>query len=383
MKSFKRGSIIMVVLSIFVAMSFISSVAGTLAWYAYSTRVVISFTGTAVRQSVQLRIGIVDDSNYYSSDEISLYNMERVNESDGHSVVWTPGANGLTSEMINDYLENSPYATNELSPVSTFSRANDDDPLTLYASPECSDECGIDHVKEVAEEQNYVQIPFAFKVLNSLGNPLGEKEIWLTASDVGSSLGIEDAIRVFVNDDTNVGRRYIYHPHYSGADTEGTTVMAGQLDLNNDGYYDYQPSTGYEYIYGDIEVENDDPIAYGAPRAESSLFIDENDTGDTSQDVEDKTTFYARHFEGTRSPNFSTPEITKLTAKHYTRNAVFPTLNGSGDFVGGMPVTITDATDKIGYATLTIYLEGWDHSVIDQVVGDFFYLGLQFEINKV
>ena len=55
----------------------------------------------------------------------------------------------------------------------------------------------------------------------------------------------------------------------------------------------------------------------------------------------------------------------------------------NGHFINGKPIAITDSTSKIGYSTLTIYLEGWDHSVIDQAIGYQFNLGITFEIDRV
>ena len=61
-----------------------------------------------------------------------------------------------------------------------------------------------------------------------------------------------------------------------------------------------------------------------------------------------------------------------------------PTVNPTnGHFINGKPIAVTDDTTKIGYSTLTIYLEGWDHSVIDQSIGYQFNLGITFEIDRV
>ena len=42
--------------------------------------------------------------------------------------------------------------------------------------------------------------------------------------------------------------------------------------------------------------------------------------------------------------------------------------------------TVTDNTTKIASLYLTIYLEGWDHAVIDEAAACKFNLGLTFEI---
>ena len=52
----------------------------------------------------------------------------------------------------------------------------------------------------------------------------------------------------------------------------------------------------------------------------------------------------------------------------------------------GIPIanTGTNADNYgIGYSTMTIFIEGWDHTVIDKAVGYSFNLGLRFEINRI
>ena len=365
----------------FTLMGFASTLAGTLAWYAYSTRVILSLTGTAVRQSVQLEIGVVDPGHYFSNEEVTTYKLTRLEE-DGTSIVWNKDASGLTSDMLAAYLNSSPYATSELSPVTTLSRSGDD-PLVLYESPETCDNDGLDRIYGSAEPKNIVRIPFAFKVLNSVDEPIAGQNIWITDAVAASSLHVEEAIRVFV-DNISGNTRYLFRPSSTELDDPDVTVVAGRLDLDGDGYYDYSPTTMEEYIYGDITVAGDADVAYLEPYGASTGYIDENGTGDTSQDDADRTTFYSRHLEGTKAPNLSSPKVTFNTAEYETKKSVYPVLDGSGNYTAGKPVCTTpDSATKIGYATLTIFLEGWDHVIIDEVVGDAFYLGLTFEINKV
>ena len=379
MKRFNRANLVIAVMTIFTMAGFASTIVGTLAWYAYSTRITLSLTGTSVRNSIQLEIGIVDDSDYISAAEAESFKLTRIDE-DGHSIVWNKSASGFTSDMIAAFLENSPFSTNELSPVSTLGRSGDDD-LTLYESPDNSPIYGESRIYDEAETKNYVQIPFAFRVLNSLENPVANQKIWITDVVAASEKNMEKAIRVFVDDITN-DTRYLFRPASTTLEDPGETVVAGMLDLDADGYYDYNYTTRKEYIYGDIEVDGGAEVSYLAARADSTGFIDENGTGDTSQDEEDKTTFYARHYAGTKSPDLT--DVTFKTAEYETKKSIYPTINGEGDYEGGKPVTSTpNNASKIAYSTLTIFIEGWDHVIVDEVAGLTFYLGLQFEINKV
>lgn len=386
MRHVTRANLIIAVMTGFTFAGFASAITGTLAWYAYSTRITISLTGTAVRSSVQLELGIVDNDDYFSNEEISTYNLTRVDESDGNSIVWNKSAAGLTSEMINAYLANSIYSTNELSPVTTLGRSGAE-ALNLYAAPECSSRSGEDRIHDDAKTKDYVQIPFAFKVLNSQEFCVPHKSIWITDTVVAAERYLEKAIRVFVDDITS-DTRYLFRPDSDVNEDPGATTVAGLLDLNGDGWYDYNANNRKEFLYGDIDVIGD--LDYDVARVDPTGFIDENDTDDTSQLEEDKTTFYSRHYSNTRSPILT--NVTYKTAAYETKKTVYPSINGVGDYTGGKPVTMTsgnldspigESYTYIGYSTLTIFIEGWDHSIIDSVVGAHFYLGLQFEINKV
>ena len=71
-------------------------------------------------------------------------------------------------------------------------------------------------------------------------------------------------------------------------------------------------------------------------------------------------------------------------AEYETVATVKPSINTTtGAFEGGKPLAYTDSTDRIGYVTLTIYIEGWDHAVVNKAVNYSFNLGLKFEVNRV
>ena len=105
---------------------------------------------------------------------------------------------------------------------------------------------------------------------------------------------------------------------------------------------------------------------------------DINHTGHTEE-----TTFTAMHMVDSRSiTNYDSLVFDK--AYYYGKTAARPTPNGTtGLFEGGLPVTHVDDTTKVGFTNLTIYLEGWDHSVIDQEAEYQFNLGITFEIDRI
>lgn len=72
-----------------------------------------------------------------------------------------------------------------------------------------------------------------------------------------------------------------------------------------------------------------------------------------------------------------------MKAQYVDFDYIKPTTSGT-TFSGGLPIVTTSNDDEaIGFATLTAYVEGWDHSIIDSNIGATFGLGLQFEINRV
>ena len=49
----------------------------------------------------------------------------------------------------------------------------------------------------------------------------------------------------------------------------------------------------------------------------------------------------------------------------------------------GYSVCTTTEESKVGFTTVTVFVEGWDHSMIDQKAGFRFNLGLTFEIDRI
>ena len=116
------------------------------------------------------------------------------------------------------------------------------------------------------------------------------------------------------------------------------------------------------------------------PLAASSGLIDVNGTGNS----EVETTFTSRHYRGVKY--FSDLScITPHYANYLGYSTVYPQKNDQGDFVGNYAVCRTgdETANYLGTFNMKIYLEGWDHSVIDSQLQNKFYLGLTFEINIV
>ena len=365
------------VVSIMSATTFLSvmgSTAGSLAWYVYSRTVTISYVGTSVKNSVLLNIGLVDDDHYLDDDQVTFYNLSR-EDNDTHSIVWTNSSSGFALDAIRDYLTNSPYSVNTLSPVSSHARdINSSSEFTLYRAPDHGERV----INEEAKKTSYVQLPFAFRIIGNDGNKIADQDIWLTDATVqASGQNVDKAVRIFVeNDDTE----FLMNPSNKST-TNGYTVMGGLLDLDNDGTYDYDISDGYkEIVYGEYTgTPSYSSNSYGIDYAHAEL-VNVNNTPYTSQ----RSTFYAKHNKDAKVADIS--NVTFKKAHYYSFGNIKPSVDSEGNYYAGATgkaIATTSSLDRIGYSTFTIFLEGWDHAIIDQAIGYSFNLGLTFEINRI
>lgn len=388
MKSYKRSTWFLAGFGLLTVLSLAGATTGTLAWYAYVTRAQLSYMGTSVAKAEQLEIGIRDDGakKRISDAVITQYGYTR----DSNNIVWAPAGTGFSAEVISEYINSvnrkivtkeSTYA-NSLSPVTTKKRTlTSKDTLTLYDPPIA----GNPDINRSAKIGSYMELPFAFRIIDNNGDYFGDKYIWITdtvARMKTSGKTISNALRMYVDDpnDTTHARRFLMNP---SSESNGSTKVAGCLDLDNDGYYDVYPANagenaGKEILYGTGSYTG--TPTYGSAREQSTTVVDDevNHSGHS-----DATTFSAMHSAGSKSiTNIASLEYDE--AYYYGKSAARPTPNSTtGLFEGGLPVTYVDSTSKLGFTDLTIFLEGWDFSVIDQEAEYQFNLGITFEIDRI
>lgn len=374
----------------------VGSISGTVAWYAYSTRALVSYTGTSVQSSAQLQIGLRAPEHIQLLDEDPL--LDAPIEENGEFYYFTHlGSGGMPSSVINKYLGGSGFATTTLEPVSTYSY----DGSQQFALKNCptTNEPG---ERSNAPTSKYVKIPFAFRVFNTISNgqtittSVANKNIYLSGAVAQVSdekLGIGEAIRLFV-DRTGSLSDYIFNPN---AEADGKTKTGGVLDLSGNGYFDYDnnPSHGdsylREYIYGDYSYKDGYGLnnGYVEQGANDSGYHDINKTNvDTEEEGFDGTTFTAKHRRGTMHLDYSEGQkledyINIGTASYLGTGSVFPKKT-NGVLSGNNFVCKTAETSvspkNIGSFDLTVYIEGWDHATINQHGNELFNLGLTFEI---
>ena len=370
MRTSSKTFLISVSLSAMVSVLLLGSTAGALAWYNYVTRATTVYKGTSINRSEQLQAGIIDEYNYFKLSDLNRLNLVK-EHIDDHDIVFAAPGSGLTSDAISHYLSKAGYAQNKLPPVTSRNRAANDE-LDLYKSLTSKYSLNTDP----ASTSDYVFVPFAFKVLDGNDAAVVNQQIWVTALEAVSSGGVDThkGIRTYFENVT-AGTHFLVNPSSEeGASDARKTKVAGSLDLDADGFYDYDLSTSREIIYGDYDHES---AAYSASKyvaSETDVPVDVNGAGSTTA-----STFVAKHRDG-----IYTIDMDALDPKYayYETLATIRPIEGEGGvFSGGKPVAVTNS-NGIGYTNLTVYLEGWDFAVIDRIINTSFNLGIQFEVDR-
>ena len=176
-------------------------------------------------------------------------------------------------------------------------------------------------------------------------------------------------------ENVNADTRFLVNPSSEEESSDPRRCkVAGVLDLDGDGYYDYDLATNREIIYGDYDHESASYSATPYAESVSDTPVDANGSGSTTP-----STFVAKHRDGVYTVNMNS--LTPYYAYYDTLSTIRPTQGEGGVFSGGKPVAITN-NNGIGYTNLTVYLEGWDFAVIDRIINTSFNLGIQFEVDR-
>ena len=467
MKSIARRAIIGLMSAGIVA-AFAGTISGSIAWYAYSTRATVVYTGTSVSEFVQLQIGLVSEQDF-TVDEGGHdrgFNLE-IEDVPGESYdyYWAKAGSGFSYQIIQAFLQTeNKYSSELLKPVTT--RAYDGSSFNLFRAPltgvpllETNPLLDPSTDPAYAPKDSYSHIPFVFRVIDANGNRTRNASIWVTNAEVaasGENEHIREAVRLYFSEGPN---EFLLNPT-SKLETAGYTNVGGLLDLDNDGAYDTD-EYDEEILYGNWKST---PTSVGTWTGENDFenpYVFE-DVNYTKQ--EKKSTFVAEHrngveyydraaltdpdiahtvsstFEGTgindalvTTATFNaavsnalgvfefsydgtdwklngvtvalgdygiavggtpaagdkvivTTEGTSLaeTARFETFNSIKPNDDGNGNLTGGKPVarTTNDET-AVARLDLTIFLEGWDHALIDEEINHQFFLGLRFQVNRV
>ena len=378
----KKSSIGLAALAIGTLVSFVGALSSTLAWFAYTTNVDVQMKGTTINETEQLQVGL--KTNIVFSDAlIEEYKLTTIMEGEDRYVFAAPGA-GFNSNLISYYLSYAGYASNTLVPV-TSKKYDAGDDLDLKYAPQA----GHPEFEKNALKNQYSKIPFAFRVVRTdrTGASIYAKKqnLWVSNAKAIADGGVNNiykAVRVFfsghkLDGENIVDNKFIFNPSASNTAQRYTNV-AGLLNLNDNDYYDLYPGSygvgGTEIIYGDYEG-----TATPTALADDTGYDDINGTGITNR----TTTFTAKH-RGGNNCYTSLDGITPHKANFKTLSDIKPVSDATGFLSGGEVVAVTSDTENaIADLEATVYIEGWDHSVINEESEHKFFLGMTFEINRV
>ena len=414
MKKANSRNIVLGMLGIATVLSIGGAVSSTLAWYAYATRAALLYSGTSVFDNGQLEIGVK------SSNQISeLVGLGMKEETHGDSYYYfAPAGEGLSSTYMNAYLSARGYASDTLMPVTSgrFDREDSNCNTHHLLTAPNSEVRNPDATHNLAPIATYSQITFAFKTFRT--NAGGERvyvsgqELWLTyvqtRASQTSSGNVVKAMRMYINrDETYYGANngFIFNP---SVEASGATKVGGLLNLGYDETYDFDDNGGYdetydfddngEIIYGDYSIKSGaaDDGASNAPYAGEDLIWDVNNKWDweSKPNNEQNQKDFADTFTATHSPSASKyyanlDNLDIKTAKYLGTDDVVQTKDNNGILANpeGKKTSVCktggESVGYIGEFDATIYLEGWDFSVIDEEQSHKFDFQLRFETNRI
>ena len=337
-------------------------VCGTFAWYSYATRASIKdpFKGTTVANMGELQVGLVCNTRLNDCRRYGLlpHNSEEAPISNGKFLYWA-STDTLSAEAINYVVSKNGYATTTIEPTTTGS----DSALStygfhLYQKPTVNKNYQISS-SFYAPQSSFVSIPFVFRVGGSgeieedpdYGNVFLTNCTLYTSNDAFDDGELHKAVRFYVKNKRNA---VVVAPSY---DEDGTNDVGGILDLDLNGYYDYDEITNKEIVYGECEEE-------------SVGYFDEPTAQNGTVSRQDITSFYSNHKQGVYAVNEST--LRPKTVSYYSLSHLT-----SREY----PVAVSDQYyEGFSYGEFLIYLEGWDKHVIDQEQNSAFNLSLSFSL---
>lgn len=444
--------------------AFVGSISGSLAWWAYSTRVSASYQGTSVSTSEQLQIGLklVNFTDSEVDELIDLGLEEDTLLASGNTrYVFAKAGGGLPAATIGTYLQSEGhYAYDELMPITSREfrngpitydayRVEDENKVkmmtstwsdiaevsTLPDNPNVDDayfynnkvniwdgeiwvEKDLSGSVSTASElpagstlnlyetlmsgsqvnttpaltTKYLKIPFVFRILklNSVGTDdkyADGRDIYLSKVNVEATSAnpdskVADSLRLFFNNGTE-SNKIIVNP----GDVETTNVadmktyVAGALDLDNDQVYDY--INGKELIYGDWTGTPSNEFLPSSEPTQLSNINNVQGIDDLSLIDENHNTFLSTHGMGhTCYTDYA--GINRGYAEYRTLASIKPN-DSKAKLSGGVPLCTTSASSGNYLAELetTIWLEGWDHAVVDKAISHKFNLSMQFQIDLI
>ncbi len=314
--------------------SAVGSMAGTYAWYEYSSRASANFRGTAIKNASKLEMGVVSTVDL---PEASSHGLTK--DTQNPNIYWSN--EGLSSDTLGYFLRANGYATNMLVPTTSGSYGTNDE-FKIKTHP-----AELDNSLNDAKKSDYTYLPLVFRV-NHAFEDIDTFDVKLTDSVITGNGTLKESARINFS---GSGHNFIFAPNTKEA---GFTTVGGALDLNMDGYRDYSNIGNKEFPYGEW-----DNLVYKSEATQS----------DSPLPKEQRTTFNGVSKAGIYAID--------------EENSTFKTAEylGRDDVLSQMYVASADtSTGGLAYCNVTIYLEGWSLSTIDEEMNNYFNLDLQFEL---
>lgn len=350
----KRSKIILALSSITVLVCG-GTVSATYAWYQLASEKSVNINGTSIDKSVNLVVGLASSVELKDASNYALTYDEELSTTDKY-VYWC--GDHATNTIVSYVLEQNGYSTGDLYPVTSGRFTSSSDEFNLYDSP--SHLLTGDRFFKKAKKEFYMHLELVFKVtkVDSIGasSIKPNANIYLSSFDISGDS--KNSIRTFFSskDDS-----FILNP---SSKKDGFNYVGGVLDLNADGQYDnmdYADGTTKEVFYG----QRDGEVQYGTPYSSTISYHEKNINCFTN-------------------PGRTQGVIPLINVDSYAAKANYKSLDTylyTGDAATSLPLVQTD--DKgIGYLSIDYYMEGWDHSLINQVIGTTLGSVIQFVVDE-
>jgi len=313
------------------------TVSSTFAWYQIQVNANALYDGTSIGNSTKFQIGLKSDvtlSGYES------YRLEK--DTTNSNIYWSNG--DLSSDTLKYYLLSNGYATNVLYGSTSGGYVGGSD-LTLKSSPTYL----LNTSNTKADKNSYAHFAFVFRVINLKDDSIiTNANIYLKEFSLNGENAVYSTMRIFSSSEAFKGIINL------NSINNGSNNMAGRLDLNGDGYYDYMSSANSngniinkEFIYGDYNNldYSSIPSVGGTPN------------------------YNGNSFQGATYDGVYSALYTASSAQYYGTDAI----------IENKQVLTSVSNNKYAELGFTIYLEGWDLNFIDNISNRKFALSLSFE----
>jgi len=326
------------------------SVSATYAWYQLSADKSIEINGTSFGRSTDLQIGFVSDVEL-NSDSLS-YDAEN-SLLEGKDIYWN-NDEAISSDVVSYVLNETGYSDGDVFPI-TSGKFDKGDDFNLYQPP--LNMVSFENLHRDAESQQYIHLELAFKTsggYSTVSDVTEGTNIYLSSFKIAGTA--KSAIRVRLSSD-NIDNAIIDPT----ATEDGYTLVGGPLDLDQDGEYDYDETTKKEFYYG----QNDENLTYGNAY---------------SKDI----TTTNRNYDCFDNPNQTAGVIPLNNLDQVSAKANYETIDNY-IYTGieeGIPAMCVTDENGIGFLNFDIYLEGWDTSLINNLIGTTVGTAIEFSIGE-